>query len=501
MDTILSMRGIIKTFPGVVALSGVDFDLQCGEVHALLGINGAGKSTLVKILAGVYQKDAGKIYLNGQNVEIHDPLQAKNLGISTVYQDPQLIPSFTGYENIFLGSETRQRRIISLINRREMRNRALELLERFHFELDLDKPVNKLGKVEKEIIAILRALSQKNVSVLILDEPTSILTRSEIAILFEHINILKKNGISIIYITHRLEEVFEVADKFTILRNGKNVGTYSTKKTEIDTSQIAELMLGEKLKQIYPTREGLAKEETLRVENISLNQKLNNCTFSAYRGEILGIFGLVGSGFDELCKILFGILQPSNGKIFIKNTEVRLNHPKDAIQNRVFLIPGDRQAEGLVLEEAVSFNTTLANLKKISTPLGLIKSGQERKDTLQIINQLNIASLGPGQSVTYLSGGNQQKVVIGKGIYSDADIYIFEEPTAGVDVGTKASIYHLIRNLSKEKTVICVSSDVDEIFSLCDRIIVLYKGQIVLEKLTKDTNLGEVLLYGLTGGK
>ncbi len=496
----LSMRGIIKEFPGVRALAGVDFDLLPGEVHALLGINGAGKSTLIKILAGIHQQDAGEIMVGGKNVQITSPLDAKALGIATVYQDPQMIPSITGYENIYLGAETQTRSVFSAINRRDLRRRGQKLLERFPFHIDLSRPVYELETVEKETIAVLRALSQEHTTILVLDEPTSILTRSEITVLFEQIQILKKSGISIIYITHRLDEVFQIADRFTVLRDGRNVGTYAIKDKGIDSNKITELMLGEKLSHVFPSRGGAPGQEVLSVEDLSLAGKYDKVSFTARKNEIVGIFGLVGSGFDELCKSIFGVLRPTAGSLCLEQKQVAPRSPHEAVGLGIFLVPGDRRVEGQISDENIAFNTTLSNLKKIAGVLGLVRSGQEHEDTRGVIESLKIKALGAGQKVALLSGGNQQKVVMGKGLYTDSRLYIFEEPTVGVDVGAKAGIYRLIRDLAQDRAVIVASSDCEEVFGLCDRAIVLYKGRIVLDKPVRDTRLDELLLYGLTGG-
>jgi ribose transport system ATP-binding protein len=496
----LSMKGIVKEFPGVRALAGVDFDLRPGEVHALLGINGAGKSTLIKILAGIYQQDAGEILVAGNKVEINSPLAAKALGIATVYQDPQMIPSITGYENIYLGSETDTRSVFSVINRRGLRKRAQRLLDRYPFHIDLTRPVYELETVEKETVAVLRALSQENTSILVLDEPTSILTRSEITVLFEQIGILKKSGISIVYITHRLEEVFQIADRFTVLRDGKSVGTYAVKDQGIDNSRITELMLGEKLSQVFPNRGGEPGPEVLRIQDFSLAGKFSGVNLTARKNEIIGVFGLVGSGFDDLCKSIFGIMQPSSGTLCLGGEEIAPKSAHEAVSLGIFLVPGDRRNEGQISDENVAFNTTLSNLKKICTAMGLIQPGRERKDTNSIIDALKIKTPGSGQKVALLSGGNQQKVVIGKGLYTDSQVYIFEEPTVGVDVGAKSGIYRLIRDLAQDRAVIVASSDCEEIYGLCDRAIVLYKGRVVIDKPMQETRLDELLLYGLTGG-
>ncbi len=307
--------------------------------------------------------------------------------------------------------------------------------------------------------------------------------------LFEQIKMLKERGVSIIYITHRLEEVFRIADRFTVLRDGKTVGVYSVDES-INTNKITELMLGEKLSQVYPNKVTNPGEEILAVENLAIPGKFSDINFKVRRGEILGIFGLVGSGFDELCKSLFGILPGRQGKIFLHGKEVDIAASGDAIRKGIFLVPGDRRTEGQVSEESVAFNISLANLKKVSGFLGFIR-GQRGRDTSKMVDTLNIKTPGVGEKVALLSGGNQQKVVIGKGLYTDADLYIFEEPTVGVDVGAKSGIYYLMRELSQDKAVIVVSSDIEEVFGVSDRILVMFKGQVVLDRLTEQTQLNE----------
>ena len=496
---ILQMKGIYKEFPGVKALQGVDFNLKPGEVHALIGINGSGKSTLIKILAGIYQRDAGDVIVNGKKIETINPSIAKELGISTVYQDPQMISSFSGFENIYLGSETEGKSVFKSINRLEMRKRAQKLLEKYPFQIDLNKPVYELETVEKETIAVLRALSQQNTCILVLDEPTSILTRREIDVLFKQLDILKKNGIAIIYITHRLDEVFQVADRFTVFRDGQNVGTYNSKDEGINGSKITELMLGKKIAQVFPEKICQEGDEYLRLEDLSQEGYFNNINLSACKGQIVGVFGLVSSGFDELCKTVFGLTAPTSGKILIKGKEVKINSVKKAINHGIFLIPGDRRVQGQISDESISFNITLSVLDKISKFLGLVDRGSEKKISDTVVKDLQIKTPSIAQKVGLLSGGNQQKVVIGKGLGTKSEVYIFEEPTVGVDVGAKSSIYHLIRDLSKEKAVIVVSSDCEEVFGICDIAVVLYKGKIVLHKPVSQTRLDEMLLYGMTG--
>jgi ribose transport system ATP-binding protein len=496
----LDMRGIVKEFPGVKALDSADFQLEPGKVHALLGINGAGKSTLIKILSGVYQKDSGEIYLNGEKIEINSAQSAIDKGIATVYQDPNMIPSFTGYENIYLGFESEKKGLFPRINRKKLQQQAEDLLDRFSVEIDLTKPVSQLSAVEKETIAILRALS-RDMSVLVLDEPTSILTEKETKILFDLIETLKAKDISIIYITHRLEEVEQIADQLTVFRGGKNVATLDVKKHGADHLKIAELMLGKKMESVYPDKTPNPQDTYLSVKNLTLNGKFKDISFEAKKGEVLGIFGLVGSGIDELCKVLFGIFPKSKGQINIHNQEVSLKYSTDAIKNGILLVPGDRRQEGQIGDEPIKFNISISNLKRISGNTGLIKSKVENVSVQELVDVLKVSPTDILIEVALLSGGNQQKVVIAKTLFAEGDVYIFEEPTVGVDVGAKAGIYKLIRELSKDKAVIVVSSDCEEIYGNCDRIIVMYKGEAVMNCIAEESKLEEILLYGVKGGE
>jgi len=369
--TKLRMQGIQKEFAGVKALDGVNFELQPGEVHALLGINGAGKSTLIKILSGVYQKDDGSIQLDGKSIEINSTQDAINNGIATVYQDPQMIPSFTGYENIYLGAETEKKGLFPRINKRILREKAEALLERFPVNIDLDRMVSELSAVEKEIIAVLRALS-KEMTILILDEPTSILTETETEILFRLIHVLKERKVAIIYITHRLEEIFQIADRLTILREGKNVATLSTNDDEANNHlAVAELMLGKKLDKIYPEKGTSIGDEILSVDNLSLAGSFQNVAFKVHGGEILGIFGLVGSGVEELGKTVFSVIPKTSGTVRMNGAKVSLNSANEAIRNGIFLVPGDRREEGQINDEPIYFNVSLSNLKRVSNATGL----------------------------------------------------------------------------------------------------------------------------------
>lgn len=496
----LEMRGIGKTFPGLRALNNVDFSVAKGEVHALLGVNGAGKSTLIKILSGVYSMDQGEIVVNGKTVDMASPAAAMEYGIATVYQHPQMIPSFTGYENIYLGSENKTGWLFPRIYRGQLRKRAESLLQKFPFDINLDVPVQNMPAVERECIAILRALSQLDISVLILDEPTSILTRKETKILFSLIRMLKSEGIAIIYITHRLDEVFEIADRFTVFRNGENVGTRPTVKSEEAYGEIVELMLGDKIGSLYPERRPAAGDVVLKVEGLSgRDDAFNGITFKVSNGEVLGIFGLVGSGIDQLAKVIAGIAPSASGDMTLHGKRYRPRSGAGGLARGVFMVPGDRAREASFESLPVSFNTTISNLNKISTVL-FMSTRRESRLTMEKISEFDIRPADPNALMGQLSGGNQQKTVMARADHSGANLFLFCEPTVGVDVGAKAGIYRRIRSVAEGgKCAMVVGSDCEEIFGVADRIIVMYQGRIVINRPVDETSLDEVLLTALTG--
>ncbi|MCG8482202.1 MAG: sugar ABC transporter ATP-binding protein [Clostridia bacterium] len=494
----LEMKNISKQFLSLKALDKVDFKLKRGEVHALLGINGAGKSTLIKVLSGVYSKDEGQVMIDGKLVEINDPKDAISTGISTVYQDPQMIESFTGYENIYLGSENDRKSIFSGLSRKQMRKNAQALLSQYPLEIDLDKKVYALSAIEREIIAVLRALS-KQCKILILDEPTSILTEKEKHILFDVIKMLKQNGVSIIYITHHLDEVSQVCDQITVFRNGKNVAEVKVKNHQVNVHDIAELMLGEKLESLYPQKNKEYLSETmLEVKDLSLNGKFENVNFQVKKGEIYGIFGLVGSGIDEISKILFGAMNESSGKVYKSGKEINLKNPKAMIEEGVFLVPGDRKSEGQIGNFSIANNITIAKMKRVLNKIGLVKKGIENSEAEKMVNHLSIATTHIHKKVQELSGGNQQKVVIGKGLFTQADVYIFSEPTVGVDVGAKFAIYDTMRQLSKDAAVLIISSDPEEVIGNADRMMVVHKGKTTLKADAENTSLKEMLVCAVS---
>lgn len=497
----LQMEGMSINFDGVKALNNAGFELEPGEIHALLGINGAGKSTLIKILSGVYSRDSGEIVKDGVPINISNPQDAIDRGIATVYQDPQVVPSFTGYENIFLGRESEGKGPFALISKAKLHKKAEKIIAKFPVEIDLTKPMEELGPLEHEIIAILRAISQ-DMSILILDEPTSILTETETKILFTLMKSLKKQKISIIFITHRLEEVFQICDRITIFRGGRNVATINVEEGQADPMKVADLMLGRKMGNIFPQKVPVHPSDPFFIaDNLSLNGRFQDISFKVAKGEIFGIFGLVGSGTDELAKVIFGLAAPTKGKIYLQGHDLKIKSVIDAIKNKIFLVPGDRRSEGQIPLQSISFNITLANLKRISNFLGIIKTLREKKYVQKLIDQLNVVPPDMHRKVSLLSGGNQQKVVISKGLFTEADVYLFVEPSAGVDVGATADIYELIRDLSKNAAVIIISSDCKEVYGLCDHAMVMYKGQIMMSKKVEEVQLEEMLLFGVKGNE
>jgi ABC-type sugar transport system ATPase subunit len=495
MGCFIEVNGVTKQFVGMKALDKVNFSLDKGEVRALLGINGAGKSTLIKVISGLYIKDEGEIYIDRKLARIENPQDAIDLGISTVYQDPQMIPSFTGYENIYLGNENGDKMLFTAISRRKLRARAMELLKEYPLEVDIDKPVYLLPAIEREIIAILRALS-KDCRLLILDEPTSILTEKEKYVLFDLIRMLKSKGVAIIYITHHIDEVQQICDSYSVFRNGKDVAHEKIEGGKVDVGKIVEYMLGETLSQLYPAKEKNKTETEFEAKNVVVGSKVNGVSFTAKKGEVLGIFGLVGSGIDELSKAVFGSMA-CEGEFLKQGKPINLKSPKDVIGNGIFLVPGNRKEEGFLPGLSISFNTTIAKLKKILFGGINVSTRKEAQDARYLVDKMEIATPTVKKHVNELSGGNQQKVVVAKGLYTDADVYIFCEPTVGVDIGAKNKIYQTMRDLCKRAAVIILSSEPEEIYGVSDHIMVMHKGRITMEKADTETSVKEMLFHAV----
>ena len=469
----LEMTGINKSYGGISALKNVDLKLLPGEIHALVGENGAGKSTLIKILGGAIQKDKGQIVIDGKSVDITNPAQAHHLGIRIIYQELVLAPALTAAENIFAGKYPT--RFGLWLDKKKMKQEAEELLRPFNIQLDLDTPLFHLSIAQQQLVEIAKALSEK-AQIVVMDEPSAVLTPAELSHLFKLIRSLKEQGVSIIYISHRLEETFELADRVTVLRDGEVVDTTVTK--ELDKPKLIRMMVGRTLGQDYPKRRESFGNEVLKVENLSLRNRLRNISFSLREGEILGIAGLVGAGRTELAHAIFGSVPSDKGTIQISGKVVRIQNPKEAMYYGFAFAPEDRKTQGLVLEMAIAANITITRLKKI-LKLGFLNSRLETQEAQEIVKQLDIRIPSLRNNARQLSGGNQQKVVLGKWLYSQAKIFILDEPTRGIDVGAKAQLYTILDQLARNgAAIIMISSELPEILGMSDRILVMHEGEI-----------------------
>ncbi|ODA93750.1 sugar ABC transporter ATP-binding protein [Mesorhizobium sp. SEMIA 3007] len=496
----LCAKAVSKRFGWINALDDVDFVLEKGEVHALLGVNGAGKSTFIKILSGVYTRDKGVIEVDGREIDCHNPKDAIRCGIATVQQHPELVADFTGYENIFLGRESERGRFLSGIDRSVLKRRGDELLSRFPVEIDLSRRIDDMPAVEREIIAILQAIAGDHIRILILDEPTSTLTEVEKEVLFRLMNTLRASGISILYITHRLEEVMEIADRFSVFRGGRMISTMTPQQVRDKNLSLAELMLGETLGAVFPEKaepEQLG-ELVLDVRNLRHQRLFSNVSFQLRRGEILGVFGLVGSGIDELSKVLYGALATEAGSVELNGRKVSPKSPAEALKAGIFLVPGDRRVEGLALQQSSIFNITLANLGRASSFAGFLKRSANRRKSEEFAARVTLSPANVTMPVSGFSGGNQQKIVVAKGLFADADVYIFVEPTVGVDIGARAKLYGLMRELAMTSGVIVMSTDCDEAHGISDRAFALYKGRQVVPGDRVFTR-NELLMAGIMG--
>jgi ribose transport system ATP-binding protein len=472
-DVILQAIKINKEFPGVKALTDVDFELKSGEVHVLLGENGAGKSTLIKILSGIFKKDSGKILLNSKEDNYHTPLEALKKGISTIYQEFNLVPNMSVAENIFLGKEIMKG---ALINWEEEYREANKLLKFLDIDIDCKKRVKELGVAEKQMVEIAKALSIDS-KIIIFDEPSAVLTEKELTKLFNIINELKTKGVGIIYISHRLEEISIIGDRVTVLRNGQYIGTIPVKKDEVETW--ISMMVGRSLAERFPKRKCQIKDEILRVENINYKNILKNITFNLHSGEILGISGLIGAGRTELGKAIFGALPIDSGTIYLRGKKIIIKDPATAIKNKICYLPEERKTEGLILKMNVKENITLSALDLQCIEKGIINLKKEKNIAESFVDIVKIKTPSIQQNISNLSGGNQQKVVVAKWLCAQSDIFIFDEPTRGIDIGAKVEIYKFMNELvSKGAAIIMISSELPEILGMSDRVIVMRLGEI-----------------------
>ena len=479
----IEMRGINKAFGSNQVLKDAGFLLKDGEVHALMGENGAGKSTLMKILTGVYTKDAGTIYVDGQEVSYKNPQEAEKAGIVFIYQELNVLFDLTVEENLFMGKEITKH--FGIWDKKAMRAKAQEIMDRMGVNIPIDAVMSDLSVGQQQMVEICKAL-MVDAKVLIMDEPTAALTQSETEVLFEVMNSLRSKGVSIVYISHRMEEIFELCDRITILRDGQYIDTKYIKDITMD--DVVQMMIGREIGERFPSRNVAIGGEVLRVEDLTHEKFFRDVNFSVRAGEVLGVSGLMGAGRTEIMQAIFGNLPGVTGKIFIEGQEISIRNPRQAIAAGIGFITEDRKTEGLLLEKSIAENIELANLGKVSKSSVLsAKKGTEL--VKRGISEFRIKCFGPEHECGNLSGGNQQKVVLAKWIYTDPKILILDEPTRGVDIGGKKEIYSVINELAAKGVAdIMVSSEQPEVLGMSDRIMVVHEGKVtgIIDAATAD---------------
>jgi ABC-type sugar transport system, ATPase component len=492
----IQMQDVTKSFGGIRALKGVSFKVAPGEIHALVGENGAGKSTLMKILSGAYQMDSGSILIDDAPVVISSPKRGKELGIGIVYQELELAPDLTVAENIFMDRMTNK---AGLVKWNEIRQKSRELIESLGFSISPNAEVRDLTVAYQQIVEIAKAISS-GARILIFDEPTAVLTDNEAQKLFETLLKLKQADVSIIYISHRMEEIFQIADTITTLRDGEITGTSARKDTTPE--HIIELMIGGKLTAFFPKRKAKIGGDVLRVENLTSGSRFADISFALRAGEVLGIAGLVGSGRTELLKAIFGADRYKSGRIYLDGNAISVYSPTGGVKKGFALVPENRKEEGLILELPIKQNMMMANMKKILAFLGIIKRKKENELSDDLRGKLSVKTENLGNAVSSLSGGNQQKVVLAKWFNTDSRIVLLDEPTRGVDVGAKTEIYKLINEMAADGLgVLFVSSETPELIGMCDRVLVMAKGRISGELVKAQLNEANVLKLAVGGGE
>src|SRR5699024_1678591 len=489
-------------FPGVKALSNVDFTMNTGEIHALVGANGAGKSTLMKVLSGAYTTYTGDIYFDNENMDIKSPAKAKAAGIDIVHQevDTSLISHMTVGENIMLNDMVNNMEKRQIINWRKIHSEAQRLLQKLNINIDTRKVVSDLNLAQKQMVLIARAISEQR-KFLILDEPTAPLSKTETTELFRVVKSLaNEENVGIVFISHRLPELFEICEGITVMRNGGKV--HEALMKDMTSHDIVEKMLGNKMAEEYVKAILPIGETLLETKHMTgKNNEVIDINLSIHKGEIVGVTGLVGAGKTELCKSIFGSIQTNKYSIEINGKAIQTKSPYHAVKSGVALVPEERRKEGILVDEPVYSNLTAASLNKHTGLLSMLRPNKERIHAREMIKNLGVKTPNENQKVGLLSGGNQQKIAVGKWLSSDAEVFLFDEPTKGVDVGAKTEIFDLIVSLAKNKKgVLYATSEISEILSITDRIYVMYDYQIVKELITKDTTEEEIMYYS-TGGQ
>ncbi|GAC1322646.1 MAG: sugar ABC transporter ATP-binding protein [Chloroflexota bacterium] len=492
---LLQLQDIRKAFAGIQALDGVSFDANPGEVHALIGENGAGKSTLVRIITGAHAPDSGTVRVNGKVADMRVPADAQRLGIAAIYQEPTLFPDLDVAENIFMGRQPLKSGLRH-VAWSSMYHQARELVDRLGVRLDVRARVRGLSVADQQTVEIAKALSTDS-RVLIMDEPTAALSLREVAELFRIVRQLRANGVAIVFISHRLEEIYEIADRITVLRDGRNVG--ASTPGALPQERLIEMMVGRTLDKLFPKEEAKIGETVLRVEGLCREGVFQDISFALRRGEILGLAGLVGAGRTEVARAIFGIDRLDSGRLLLGSREISTKSPRDALRHRIAYLPEDRQHQGLVLSMQITHNVTLAILQELSTG-GWIRRGEEQTVALDQGRRLQVRGAANfKQAVRQLSGGNQQKVVLAKWLATNPRVLILDEPTRGIDVGTKAEVHRLISHLAGEGlAILMISSELPEVLGMSDRILVMREGRITGEFARADATQ-ETIMSCATG--
>lgn len=494
-ERILEVDKVTKIYPGVKALDEVSLEFEKGEIHALVGENGAGKSTIIKTIAGAVKPDSGSVLFEGKDLTKMKTSEIRGCGIEVVYQEFNLALQLPVYENIFIGNLAKKGPGGKLADKKYMIEVTRRLFEKLGIDIDPEARVDSLSVAYMQFVEIAKAVS-RNVRILIMDEPTATLTNAEVEILFKTIRKLKEEGVTILYVSHRMEEIFELTDRCSVLRDGKYIATVNTKDT--DRKELIRYMVGREVNETFPPRKAEIGEEVLRVEHLTGNT-VSDVSFTLHKGEILGFGGLVGAGRTETVEMLFGAARVENGDIWLHGEKVKIPNPRVAVQKGIALIPEDRKRHGLILDKSIMENSTLPMLKKFAKGAVLERKSQE-KATQEQIDALAIKTPGMEQLAKNLSGGNQQKVVLAKWLISNSDILIFDEPTRGVDVGAKQEIYQIMNRLVESgKSIIMISSEMPELLGMADRLIVMCEHKMSGE-LTKE-NMDQMQVLDLASGK